>query len=131
MSMCSQIEGSSSRVGERVVGADGATWTTRREGRIDGKKPYKHTGEIFSGLVAEHAELIKSIRGERPRINDCRRMAESTMTMILGRMAAYSARQLKWDYAINAEEDLFPKQPLEMGPMPVAPLPVPGKMELL
>ena len=89
------------------------------------------TGEIFSGLVAEHAELIKSIRQERPRINDCERMAESTMTMILGRMAAYSGRQLKWDYALNADEDLFPKQALEMGPMPVAPLPVPGKMELL
>lgn len=131
MSMASQIEGSTSRVGERVVGTKGSTYTTRAYGYIEGENPYKYEGENYSGLVKEHAALIQSIRRGEP-INECRRLAESTMTVILGRMSAYTGRALKWDWAMNASKlDLFPKQELAMGPMPVAPVPIPGKTPLV
>jgi hypothetical protein len=130
MSMSSQIKGSAVRIGERVVGAKGVSWTTRQQGWIEGAKPYRYEGRPPSGLVEEHAALVRSVREGKP-INECRRLAESTLTLILGRMAAYTGLNLRWDYVMNDSQlDLMPKQ-LEMGPMPVAPVAIPGQTELL
>lgn len=132
MSMSSQIEGSTSRVGERVVCTKGATYTTRALGYIDdtrGNKIFRYEDEIHSGDSALYASLIKSIREGEP-INECRRMAESTMTVILGRLSAYTGRALKWDWAMNASElDLSPEK-YELGDLPVRPVAVPGKTRL-
>ena len=126
LSMSSQIKGSNSRVGERVVCAKGSTWTTRQEGYIEGEKPYRYEGQPPSGWVEEHAALIRSIRDGHP-INEAERLAESTATVILGRIAAYTGRQIKWDWLIEqSQEDLRPAQ-YELGPLPVAPVAVPGQ----
>jgi hypothetical protein len=53
------------------------------------------------------------------------------MTAILGRMSAYTGRALKWDWAMTASKlDLTPPS-YEMGRLPVAPVPVPGKTTLV
>jgi len=130
MSMSSQIKGSVVRIGERVVGSKGASWTTRQEGYVQGEKPYKYEGKVWSGMVEEHAALIKSVREGKP-INECARLAESTMTVILGRLAAYTGLQVRWDWVMaNSQLDLMPKK-LEFGPMPVAPVAIPGQEELI
>ena len=132
MSMCSQIEGSTPRVGERVVCTKGATYTTRAEGYIDnnkGQRIYKYEDEIHSGEVAQYANLIKSIRRGKP-INECKRLAESTMTVIMGRMSAYTGRALKWDWAIKSKLDLSPEK-YELGDLPVRPVAIPGKTQLM
>jgi predicted dehydrogenase len=133
MSMCSQIEGSTPRVGERVVCTKGSTYTTRGEGYIDntkGQRIYKYEDEIHSGEVAQYANLIKSIRDGKP-INECKRLAESTMTVIMGRMSAYTGRALKWDWAMKASKlDLSPEK-LELGDLPVRPVAVPGETQLV
>ena len=133
MSMCSQIEGSTPRVGERVLCTKGATVTDRSMGYIEdtrGGKVFTYNDPIHSGEVAQFANLIKSIRDDKP-LNECRRIAESTMTLIMGRMSAYTGRALKWDWAMKASKlDLSPGK-YELGDRPVAPVPIPGKTQLI
>jgi predicted dehydrogenase len=133
MSMCSQIEGSTSKIGERVLCTQGATVTDRSMGYIEdtrGRKVYTYDDPIHSGEVAQFANLFGSIRAGRP-INECRRIAETTMTLIMGRMSAYTGRALKWDWALNASKlDLTPPK-YEMGDLPVAPVAIPGKTRLI
>jgi len=132
MSMSSQIEGSTPRVGERVVCTKGSTFTTRAEGYIDntkGQRIYKYDDPIHSGEVAQYANLIKSIRQDKP-INECERLAESTMTVIMGRMSAYTGRAMKWDWAIKSKLDLSPGK-YELGELPVRPVAIPGKTRLV
>ncbi|MDO8544799.1 MAG: Gfo/Idh/MocA family oxidoreductase [Opitutaceae bacterium] len=133
MSMCSQIEGSTPRVGERVLCAKGATVTDRSMGYIQdskGKKVYTFDGAIHSGEVAQFANLIRSIRDGKP-INECRRLAESTMTVILGRMSAYTGRALKWDWAMTASTLDLSRPKYELGSLAVDPVAIPGKTALI
>ena len=60
------------------------------------------------------------------------------MTAILGRMATYSGKIIKWDEAINSTLDLSPKKYAFDADPPVMPdangyypVPVPGKTEVL
>jgi len=133
MSMCSQIEGSTPKVQERVLCTKGATVTDRSMGYIEdtkGRKVFTYDDRIHSGEATQFENLIRSIRDGKP-INECRRIAESTMTLILGRMSAYTGRALKWDWAMKASKlDLSP-QKLELGDLPVAPVAVPGKTQLI
>jgi hypothetical protein len=57
--------------------------------------------------VQEHTDLIASVRSGRP-INELKDVAESTLTAILGRMAAYSGKEVTWDQALNSQESLMP-----------------------
>jgi len=130
MSMSSQINGTTERVGERVVGTKGSTYTTRSLGYIEGQNPYKYDGPRVGGMVEEHADLIKSIRDARP-INEGQHVAESTLTAIMGRISAYTGRALKWDWVMNASAlDLRPAE-YKMGDLAVRPVPVPGKTQLI
>jgi predicted dehydrogenase len=133
MSMCSQIEGSTPRVGERVVCAKGAINTTRADGYIEdvkGNKIFTYTDPIHSGEVAQCANLIRSIREGKP-INECKRLAESTLTVILGRMSAYTGRALKYDWALKASKLDLSVSKYELGDLPVSPVAVPGKVQLI
>ncbi len=133
MSMCSQIKGSTPRVGERVLCTKGAICTNRGEGYIEdvkGNRIFKYEDEIHSGEIAQCANLIRSIR-EGKSINECKRLAESTMTVILGRLSAYTGRALKWDWAMKASKlDLSPEK-YELGDLPVRPVSMPGKTKLI
>ena len=130
MSMCSQIEGSTSRIGERVVGSKGSTYTTRALGYIEGQNPYEHKDKIYSGMVAEHAGLIKSIRSGKP-LNECKRVAETSLTLIMGRMSAYTGRALKYSWALNQSKLDLSWDKCEMGDLPVRPVAIPGKTKLI
>jgi len=133
MSMCSQIEGSTPKVQERVLCTRGATVTDRSMGYIEdtkGQKVFTYSDPIHSGEVTQFANLIKSVRDGRP-INECRRIAESTMTLILGRMSAYTGRAIKWDWAMKASKLDLSRDKYEMGDLPVDPVAVPGKTQLI
>ncbi|NNE91709.1 MAG: Gfo/Idh/MocA family oxidoreductase [Verrucomicrobiales bacterium] len=57
----------------------------------------------------EHDEFFKSIRtGEH--INDGPRMMHSSMMAIMGRMSAHTGKELTWEEAMNAGEDLHPDE---------------------
>jgi hypothetical protein len=128
--MCRQITGCADRVSERIVGTKGATYTDSSVGYIEGAKAYKYEGPNPNPYVQEHTDLIKSIR-EGKALNEGRQVAESTLCAIMGRMSAYTGRALKWDWAMNASKlDLTPAK-YEFGDMPVEPVAVPGKTQLI
>ncbi len=130
LGMCRQTAGCNNQVSERVVGAKGQTYTNGSNGFIEGQKAYKYEGESPNPYVQEHADLIASIREGKP-LNEGRRIAESTMTAIMGRISAYTGRALKWDWVMNASKlDLSPPK-YEFGDLPVRPAAVPGKTKLV
>lgn len=73
----------------------------------------------------EHADLVASIRGTGPYLNEGVRVAESTMTAIMGRMSAYTGKELTWDEAMNSDLSLVPELDFNK-PCPWSPPPVPG-----
>jgi predicted dehydrogenase len=122
MSMCRQTEGAAERVEERLVGTKGIAFGY---GEIAGASPWKFEGEETNPYVQEHTDLIASIRGGKP-LNEGRRVAESTMCAIIGRMSAYTGRAINWDWAMNSSLlDLTPKN-FDFGPNPVDTVAVPG-----
>jgi len=130
MSMCRQTEGCSNNVSERVIGTKGLAYTDGANGYIHGAKAYKYEGQSPNPYVQEHADLIASIREGKP-LNEGIRIAESTLTAIMGRMSAYTGRALKWDWVMNASKlDLSPPR-YEMSELPVRPVAVPGKTALI
>ncbi len=130
LSMCRQMIGCTNRVSENIVGSKGMAYIDGGDGYIKGQSPYKYDGDSPNPYVQEHSDLIKSIRAGEP-LNEGRQFAESTLTGIMGRMSAYTGRALKWDWVMNASElDLSPEK-YELGDLPVRPVAVPGKTELV
>jgi predicted dehydrogenase len=130
LAMSSQMAGTTNRVSNRIEGTDGWGTVNRATARIEGKNPYQYDGEPKSAEETMFAALIKGIRDGKP-MNDGKIVAEATMTAIMGRTSAYTGRELKWDWIMNASKlDLSPKK-LEMGPLAVAPISLPGQTPLI
>ncbi len=131
LSMCRQIDGCTDRVSENIVGTKGTVYTDGSNGEIKGPNPFKYADEDPPNpYEVEHADLIAGIRSGKP-LNEGKRVAESTMTAILGRMSAYTGREIKWDWAMNASKlDLSPPS-YEFGDLTVRPVAVPGQTELI
>ena len=127
LSMCRQIDGCANEVSERLVGtagaSDGHSWIT---GRVAWRSQQDENPNPY---VLEHTDLIESMRAGRP-LNEGRQVAESTLSAIMGREAAYTGRLITWDELLTAEQDLVPPS-LAFGPMPVSPVAVPGHTPLL
>jgi predicted dehydrogenase len=130
MSMCRQTKGAHNNVSERVVGTQGFSYTDGAQGYIKGTKAYEYPDESPNPYVQEHTDLIASIRGGNP-LNEGKRIAESTLTAIMGRMSAYTGRALNWDWVKNASKlDLSPPK-YTFGDLPVRPVAVPGETPLV
>jgi predicted dehydrogenase len=130
LSMCRQTAGAAENVSERVVGTTGFSWTDSTDGHIKGAKAYENEQASPNPYVQEHVDLVASIKAGKP-LNEGRQVAESTLTAIMGRMSAYTGRQLSWDWVMNASKlDVTPAN-FEFGPGPVLEVPVPGKTPLV
>ena len=109
-----------------VVGSEGEAEVYNAY-KITGKNPWKYDAEANpfpDPAVQEHKDLIDSLRAGKP-LNEARQVAESTLTAILGRQAAYTGKALTWDDISKSELDYSPPK-YEFGPLPVRPVPVPG-----
>jgi predicted dehydrogenase len=127
MSMCRQTPGCADRVEEKIVGTKGHAFGY---GEISGPSAWKFEGDEPNPYVVEHTDLIASIRAGKP-LNEGKRIAESTLCAIMGRMSAYTGRAISWDWAMNASKlDLTPAK-YAFGPLPVEPVAVPGKTPLV
>ena len=74
--------------------------------------------------------MVASIRAGEP-LNHGERIAESTLTAIIGRMSAYTGRAVEWDWALKESQlDLSPPR-YEFGELPVRPVPIPGSTPLV
>jgi len=130
MSMCRQTAGCSDNVSERVMGTKGFSFTSGASGSIGGINAYEYPKESPNPYVQEHTDLIKSIR-EGVVLNEGIRIAESTLTAIMGRMSAYTGRAISWKWIMNDSElDLSP-QAYVMGDLEVRPVAVPGATPLV
>lgn len=124
-SMCQQIDGCQSRVEEVFHGTLGTATTASGRAAITGENAWKWTGDQRSPYEQEHADLVAAIRSGTP-LNEGTRIAESTLTAIMGRISAYTGKPITWDQAMNSDLDLTPKH-LEWGPMETPEVAVPGK----
>ncbi len=129
-SMSRQINGCANRIGEFFRGTDGTAVTSMESGVLDGKHPYRFQGPGNNPMVQEHKDLIEAVRNG-PAINHGKRIAESTMTAILGRMSAYTGRALRWDWAMRASELDYTLPAYTFGSRPIEPVAVPGKTVLI
>lgn len=132
MSMCRHTPKSTPRVSERLVGTKGtADMSQQGNATLKGAKSYNHQEDKPKDpYVVEHTDLIASIRANNP-LNEGEQVAYSTLTAIGGRMSAYTGRELKWDWLLNASKlDIFPKE-LKPGAGIYPEVPMPGKMDLV
>jgi predicted dehydrogenase len=127
MSLCRQIPGCAERVEEKIVGTKGYAFGY---GEIHGDNFWKFEGEEPNPYVVEHTDLIAGIRSGK-LLNEGRRIAESTMCAIMGRMSTYTGRAISWEWAMNSSKlDLTPPK-FEFGPNSVDPVAIPGKTPLV
>ena len=130
--MGSQIDKMTYRQDARVIGTKGRAYTHEGDFIIDGPKPFKYDGPSPSPVIQQHADQIGAIRTGK-HLNEGRRIAESTMTCIMGRMSAYTGRALKWDWAMKASKlDLTPPN-YEFGSIPpeLSEVAIPGQTQLI
>lgn len=131
-SMCRQIDGTSSRVDEVIRGTNGTC--VLRPGFADFRPVpgqqggWKFTSQNNNPYVQEHVDLFAAITSGTP-VNEARQVAESTLTAIMGRMAAYTGRTVTWDQALASAESLAPAS-YDLGPLPTPEVPMPGKTPL-
>jgi predicted dehydrogenase len=125
MSMCRQIDGTANHIGEHFLGTRGSTDASTS---ITGAASWRYDGEKKNPYVQEHVDLIASIRAGAP-LNEGRQVAESTLTAIMGREAAYTGQAIAWDELLNAPQDLTPPS-VAFGPLAVPPVAVPGRTRL-
>ena len=123
-SWCRQIDGCTGKVAEEVVGTEGVLRTDGGRAIITGESPWRTKGGR-NPYEQEHIDLIASITGSGPYLNEGQRVAESTMTAIMGRNSAYSGTKLTWEEAISSEVRLGPDH-YNFGPLAVRPVSVPG-----
>ncbi|HSC27282.1 MAG TPA: Gfo/Idh/MocA family oxidoreductase [Vicinamibacterales bacterium] len=128
LSMCRQIGGTRNRIGEHFIGTKGRSSTDA--GTIAGANPWKYEApeRRVSPFVQEHTDLVASIRSGSP-YNELKQVAESTLTAIMGREAAYTGQEVAWDELLNADQDLTPPQ-VVFGPLDVPPVALPGRTKL-
>jgi myo-inositol 2-dehydrogenase/D-chiro-inositol 1-dehydrogenase len=125
-SYCRQIPHCENNVSEALIGTKGFCQVNKYT--ITGEKAWRLDGKDNLPYVQEHTDLIAAIRGGKP-YNELKPVAESTLTAILGRMAAYTGQKVTWDQALNSSESLMPAK-LEWGDLAVAPVAVPGETAL-
>ena len=129
LAMAAQMHGVTGNVSNSIEGTKGVAYVTRGGARIDGEKPWRYTGSHTTGDLNMHGALINSIRERKP-INECRRLAETTMTAIAGRMSTYTGRAVDYRWAFEKSAlDLHPKK-LALGPIPVEEVAMPGRTKL-
>lgn len=133
LSMARQIDGTVGNVSEDVVGTRGA-WhgsSNNRDHRITGATKWRFREQgTRDPYVQEHMDLIASIRGTGPKLNELKTVAESTLTAIMGRMSTYTGQEVTWEQALNSKYTHMPEK-LEFGPIAVEPIAVPGVTKLV
>ena len=127
LSMCRHWDNTPGNVSERFVGTKGFAnpgWN------IWGETNWAFSGTNPNPYVQEHSDLIKAIRSGNT-INEGRQVAESTLSAIMGRTAAYTGLEITWEQMLNSQENLFPDLSDPKAPIPVRPPAVPGQTKFV
>jgi predicted dehydrogenase len=128
ISQCRHIPGCWDSVSEAAHGSKGTCFTDDR-GRCRINKTNTSVKGERNPYEQEHVDLIEAIRGGKD-INELKQVAESTMTAILGREAAYCGKETTWNKALNMRRLVDTANLRWDSDMPVPPVPIPGKYKL-
>lgn len=135
-SMCRQINDCADNNSEYIRGTKGYTNSVNTIYNPDGsvrwtyEYPLDENGEPTGGpkvnpYFQEHIDLVTAIRTNTP-INEGENVAHSTLTAIMGRISAYTGKEVTWDEMMNSDLKLG-KDTYVLGPMDLTPvIPLPG-----
>lgn len=132
---CRQIDGCPSDNTDYVYATRGSAvingWAPTLSLRdAAGRETWKYSGPADAGMYQnEHNALFASIRSGRV-INDLARGANSTLTAIMARMAAYTGQTVTWEQAMNSAQRLGPER-YELGEAPPVSVAIPGRTRLV
>ena len=108
-SMCRQIAGTDTKIGEEIVGTKGRGSMIGHKAQITGEnaKVFREYPNQHESHRQEHIDFIAALRrGEI--LNDTRFLCESTLTAIMGRESAYTGKYVTWDEILNSKLQLSP-----------------------
>jgi predicted dehydrogenase len=126
LSMCRQISNCKDEIGEHLAGTRGLCHVNAYN--INGQRVRVQAG--VDPYVQEHTDLIESIRSGKP-LNELKNVAESTLAAVMGRMSAYTGKQVSWNQALNSQEQLMPFKLDWDTQLPEWKVAVPGKTPLV
>lgn len=126
-SFCRQMPNCANNVSESLAGTKGSCQVNKYT--IAGEKSWRYAGSNNLPYVQEHTDLIASIRAGEP-YNELKQVAETTLTAIMGRMAAYTGQEVTWEQALNSTEYLMPTKLAWDSPLAVAPVAMPGQTKV-
>ncbi len=133
---CRQIPDTQSSNDSYVYGSEGSAKIASFSGTCEirdkaGNVTWSIKGDISAAYQQEHRELVDSIRAGTP-IVELRQTAESSLTAVMGRLAAYTGSEVKWDFLTEKSTlDTFPK-PLHVDdPRPETGYAIPGTTKLV
>jgi myo-inositol 2-dehydrogenase/D-chiro-inositol 1-dehydrogenase len=122
-----QIRGCYSDNSDYLMGSDGVgTIKGFGDPIITGKENWRYSGPKADMYQVEHDELFASIHSGKP-INDGVWAAHSTLMALMGRMAAYTGKEISWTEAMNSEEKLVPDNLTWNMSLPIKPMAMPGQ----
>ncbi|AMV26035.1 Inositol 2-dehydrogenase [Gemmata sp. SH-PL17] len=125
-SFCRQTDGCDGDVNDHVMGTKGSAQlmdhtVTPTEGK---GWAFGSASKVRSMYQVEHDELFAGIRSGK-HINDGESAAHSTLMAIMAREAAYTGKKITWADALNAKQNLSPKE-YAWGPIATPLVPMPG-----
>lgn len=136
-SMCRQINGCANNVSEFIRGTKGYSNCRNTIFNLDGSVKWKYeyppdengqptTNVKVSPYDQEHIDLVTAIRENKP-YTEAEETALSTMAAVMGRISAYSGREVTWEEIMSSDLQLMPKE-YKMGPVEVdKSIPIPGE----
>ena len=124
-----QITGCSNLTEQFIVGTEGFANAKGMIYNLKGEEIWKYphpeegstdeTWKVTDPFVQEHINLVTGIRTGNT-VNDGEAQVNSTLITIMGRMSAYTGKDVTWDEVMNSDLALGPKV-YEFGPVPDIP----------
>ncbi len=131
-SMCRQINGTANAVYEIFHGTKAIATTAGKLRIVDasGNELFAAEGSETSPYVQEHIDLVTCIRQNIP-INAAEQTAISNMVAIMGRVSAYTGKEVTYEEMMNSDMKLGPDKFImgDIGYVSQATVPVPGTEE--
>jgi predicted dehydrogenase len=124
-SYCRQMDGCEGKVTDGVIATRG-TSNCRNLIQVKGEKTWRFLEKANQGHLQEHLDFIQSIRAGNP-LNEARQVAESTLTAIIGREAAYSGLTIEWDAALKSDRKMAPEKYELTAEPPKSEVAIPGR----
>lgn len=128
-----QITGCSNLTKQLITGTNGFADAKGTIFNLKGEEIWKYpypaegstdlTWKVKDPYVQEHINLVTGIRTGKT-INDAEAQVNSTLITIMGRMSAYTGKDVTWDEVMNSDLYLGPKT-YAFGPVPGIPETIP------